>query len=68
MIASSVNAPPPMSVDLSGEARIRRCKECYTHFEEMRSDLRAISATSGVKQRRATDLLHGLSMVMGLAA
>jgi hypothetical protein len=68
MIAGSVNAPPPTSVDLSGEARARRCKECYDHFDEMRGELRQLSATSGVKQRRSADLMHGLSLVMGLAA
>ena len=56
-----------VGVDLSGEARARRCQECYDHFDAIRPRLRELAAGDGATQRRAVDLLQGIGLVMGMA-
>ena len=56
-----------VGVDLSGEARARRCHECYDHFDAIRPRLRELAAGDGATQRRAVDLLQGIGLVMGMA-
>ncbi len=57
--ASRVAAHAPVGVDLSAEARARRCEECCAHFRDMRTDLhKLMGGSGGLKQRHAEELLR----------